>query len=179
MGLFGCKTDDKIEYFPKKEIVLVKEFESYSNFFPIGKINLKQFGIDRKIPLVYVFFDHSEEGFFKNDDIDHFSFILEVDGKLKPTFQTKSLKMSDSYQKYLDKSIEKYNNYKKLPNSWLIDFSASPEWWQDDETPKNSKGIDMKFICQIDSDEFTEDDCRMFVFFNNENSEIRIIYQRT
>jgi|TARA_B110000261_G_scaffold101295_1_gene114064 hypothetical protein len=176
MGLFSCMKNDN---FPKKETVLVEEFKSYSNFFPLEILNLKKFGINKKIPIIYVFFDHQEEGFTNNDDIDHFSFTLEINGKVKPTFKKSSLKISDSYQKYLDKSNIKFNKYRNESNHKPLSFPETPEWLQDDETPRNSKNISMKFICQIDSDEFTEDDSRMFVFFDNEKSEIRIIYQRT
>ena len=48
MGLFSCKKNDN---FPKKETVLVEEFKSYSNFFPLEILNLKKFGINKKIPI--------------------------------------------------------------------------------------------------------------------------------
>jgi hypothetical protein len=180
LGLFGCNSQNKIEYFPQKKDVLITEYSDYTNFFPIGKINLKKFGIDKNIGLVYVFFDHEERGFQKGDDIDHFSYQIQNDGKLKPTFESISLNMTDSYGKYLTQSIDKYKDFKKKGNTkFLISFYEEPEWWQDDETPIQEDGNQMTFICQIDCYEFSEDDCRMFVFLDRKKEILRIIYQRT
>lgn len=180
MGLFNFRKKTEIKYFPKKASILVNRFNEFDNFFPIAIVNLKKFGLDRNVPLVYIFFDHSKDGFSNGDDIDHFAFNLNKDNKLQPQFEESSLKISNGYEKYLKKSITKYNSYKdKGHKSWLIDFSDSPEWWQWDETPKNKKGVKMTFICQIDTCDFSEDDCRMYIFLDSENLEIRTVYQRT
>jgi hypothetical protein len=119
MGLFGCKTDDKVEYFPEKNIVIADDFKDFDNFFPIATIDLKKYGINSKLPLVYVFFDHTKEGFPKGDDIDHITFKLGKNGKLEPTFKKESLKLSKDYQRYLKESITKFEEYKKDgPESW-------------------------------------------------------------
>ena len=180
LGLLGCNKKSEIIYFPENEMVIVDEFKSFSNFFPIAIINLKKFGLDKSVPLVYVFFDHTEQGFLDGDDIDHFGFTIANDGKLNPTFNASSLAISENYNKYLKQSRIKYNEYKSQgAKSRLIEFTDSPEWWQNDQTPQNDEGENLEFICQIDTDKFSEDDCRMFVFLNKDSSELRIIYQRT
>lgn len=176
----GCNT--KHDYFPEKNNVLTSDFNQFENFFPIATLDLSSKGIMDKIHIMYVSFDPSidhKRPFPDNDYIDIFSFRINDDGKLQPTFDKSALVISEDFKKYFIKDQEKYSKAKleHRANS-LIDFSDEPEWWQNDATPTNSKGTPMTFICQVDMNEFVTDDCRLFVFYDKGDKIIKYIYQR-
>ena len=54
------------------------------------------------------------------------------------------------FEKYFKEGQEKYLNIKaKNKTPTAIEIRDEPEWWQDDQTPLNSKGQKMKFICHL------------------------------
>jgi hypothetical protein len=103
------------------------------------------------------------------------------DGKLKPTFDTRALTITEGFKKYFKEGQTKYSKAKKETKSLyqLVDFPDEPEWWQYDQTPKNSKGANYKFICQLDMYDIIDDDCRMFIFYDKNDMKIKCVYQRT
>ena len=169
--------------FPDRSEILIESFSKNENFFPIATIDLTKKGIKDKIHILYVSFDPEVNDsicFPKGDNKDNFSFDIEKNGKLKPTFNDKALKIGESFEKYFLKAKDKYEKAKTNPSilKYLIDFSKKPEWWQSDETPINSKGVKYKFICQVEIDDLCDDDCKMFVFYDNSDNKLRVIYQR-
>lgn len=163
--------------------ILTADFAEHKNFMPLETLDLSSQGIKDKIHVIYVDFDPGVDGnaFPKNEDVDHFSFKIEQDGAYRPTFKKSALKISRDYEEYFNEDLEAYQKAKSKKDSpvW-IDVSDEPEWWQDDETPLNSKGKPMKFICQTDMGRMDiNDDCRLFVFYDEADRIVRYIYQRT
>ena len=170
------------EYFPDKKSILTANFLHYDNFFPIATLELANRGIKDKIHIMYVYFDPSIDHlktFPNNDNIDVFTFKLTSEGKLHPTFDKSALIISDTHKKYFTEGQEKFKRAKlNSSTNSLIDFSDEPEWWQNDQTPLNSKGKPMSFICQVDINEVFSDDCRLFVFYDHDDKIVKYIYQR-
>ena len=61
----------------------------------------------------------------------------------------------------------------------IFEFPTEPLWIQYDQTPLNSKGEPYKFICELDVQYIVDDDCKMFVFYDELDKKIKCIYQRT
>ena len=185
MGLFSFfkKTNDTF-LFPDKAKVLDPSMVAYDNFFPVASLDMTAKDISVPINIIYVSFDPAIDDstlFSKPDYIDEFTFDIISDGRLKPTFDTKALIITDSFKKYFKEGQEKYRKAKKDTKSIyeIIDFAEQPEWWQYDQTPKNSKVDNYKFICQLDMYDIVDDDCRMFIFYDKVDNRIKYVYQRT
>lgn len=176
----SCEESDSL--FPERQSVLVKDFKDYENFFPIATIDLSDNGFKDKIHIMYVCFDpevnHSNL-FPNNDNIDEFTFEITKNGLYRPKFDKSALKIGKDFEKFFDEYREKYVSVKsKNENSVVIEFAEEPEWWQFDQTPLNSKGEKMKFICQIDMYEITHDDCRLYIFYDVGGKQIKYVHQR-
>ncbi len=187
LSLIGLLTlnscGEKIQYFPIKSDILVSRIKHLENFFPIATLNLNEQGINDPIHIIYLsfdpFMDDHFEPFPNDDNIDSFSFIINKNGKLDIDFEISTLNISERFQEEFNNDLIKFSEYKKTAKKdWIIDFPKKPEWWQDDETPLNSKGNKMVFVCQVDIGEILSDDCRMFVFYDETDRIIKNIYQR-
>ena len=164
--------------FPRKEKVLTEDFVNFNNFFPIATVEMDEGGRIVPIHIIYTFFEGS------NADKEYFSegeyggnFSFEIIGNLcQPTFKKDALKINDDYLEFLNEAMEKYRS----ADRWhaQLNFLIKPEWWQGDDTPITDTGEPLKFICQLDLAEIVDDDCRMFIFYNNKNNKIRNVYQR-
>lgn len=178
---FSCKQDGS--FFPDKEMVLATELLAYDNFFPIATIDLSSKGIKDKIHVIYVSFDPDidhAKSFPGNDNIDQFSFNILDNGRYQATFDKSALVVGKNFEKYFNEGKDKYLKVKNgNKTSTLIEMLDVPEWWQDDQTPINSKGLEMKFICQVDIFEVFNDDCRLFVFYDKEDRKVSYVYQRS
>jgi hypothetical protein len=177
---FGCKKADS--KFPERSNVLTSEFASYENFFPITTVDLNNKGIKDKINIIYVYFDPANRASFPdNDNIDNFTFGIEQSGLYRPVFNKEALVIGHDYEKYFVEGKAKYNKAKSnnIDFKFIIEYPSEPKWWQDDETPKNSKGENYKFICQVEIIEITNDDCRMYVFYDEQDRKVKCVYQRT
>jgi hypothetical protein len=179
-NFFGCKKSDT--NFPDRQSVLTSEFSNYENFFPIATVDLSKKGIADKIHLIYVYFDPANTALFPDsDNIDTFTFSIDQNGLYKPSFDKDALVIGKDYEKYFIEGKQKYNKVKSnnADLSLTIDYNSEPEWWQDDETPRNSKGENYKYICQVDIIDITNDDCRMYVFYDQADRKVKCVYQRT
>lgn len=175
----GCQ--GKVIPLPEKKSILVNEIVNSDNFFPLATLDLANKGLKDKIHVMYVYFDPNTESklFPKDEYVDNFSFTINEDGLYKPNFDTTALRISDDDMRYFIEGKDKYDTGKpKIDISSLIQFPKDPEWWQNDDTPKNSQGKNMKFICQVDIYEVFNDDCRLFVFYDKMDKTVRYIYQR-
>lgn len=185
MGLFSfLKKTNNASLFPDKSRVLEATFINYDNFFPVATLDLSLNGISIPIHIVYVSFDPAIDDstlFVKPDYIDEFTYDIMNDGKLRPTFDPKALAITDGFKKYFKQGQTKYRKAKKETKSAFefINFPDQPEWWQYDQTPKNLKGDNYKFICELDMYDIVDDDCRMFVFYDKDDQRIKCVYQRT
>ena len=179
---FGCK---KIEpKFPDRKAVLVSEFSSYENFFPIITLDLTGKGIKDKIHVIYVSFDpstDSKKNFPENENVDAFTYSIEKDGLYRPLFDKGALIIGHDFEKYFVEGKAKYQRAKSdnIDFQFIVEYPENPEWWQDDETPKDSKGENCKFICQVEVIELNNDDCRMYIFYDQTARQVKCIYQRT
>jgi hypothetical protein len=173
-----------IRKFPAREKVLAKEYQAFDNFFPIATIDLSPTGIRHHLHIIYTFLDpvNTKQDFSSpGDTVDDFSFIIQEDGLHKPAFGTTTLTITNKYEQDFGQFIEKCKVAPAIAGnkSWsIIEFEEEPEWIQGDETPLNSKGQPMKFICQVDLWDIIEC-CWMYVFFDSHDNIVRTIYQRT
>jgi hypothetical protein len=180
--LFSCSQSEKV--LDDRQLVLTPEFSGYDNFFPLATLDLSDKGIKDKIHVMYVDFDPGpdyENVFPKGDYIDEFSFRIRKDGTYQPTFKKSALVIGKDFEGYFKEDLESYRN-KKMKKDLLgwIDITDKPRWWQYDQTPKNSKGKPMKFICQVDMGRILiNDDCRLFVFYDEGDRIVKYVYQRT
>ncbi|MNK05507.1 hypothetical protein D3C87_233900 [compost metagenome] len=180
-SFFGCKRNESSEQ--SKDQMLTQDFSSFENFFPIKTLDLRKKGIKDKIHVMYVSFDpdiDQEKAFPGDDYIDEFTFKITSNGLFHPTFDKTALKIGKDFKDYFDEGKAKYLNLKnKNTLSPFVDTYIVPDWWQYDQTPVNSKGEKMKFICQLDADQFFNDDCRIFIFYDEDDRVVKYIYQRT
>lgn len=180
-SFWGCNRNKSKEL--SKESMLTSEFCKYENFFPISTLDLTKNGVKDKIHVMYVSFDPDidhEKPFPGDDNIDEFTFKITQDGLYKPTFEKTALKIGSDFKGYFEEGKMEYNNLKnKNKLQPFIDLDTVPDWWQYDQTPINSKGNQMKFICQLDVDQFFNDDCRIFIFYDEHDQVVKYIYQRT
>lgn len=181
IALFGCAQSSEKE--DNRSQMLTAEFATYENFMPLKTLDLSRQGIKDKIHVIFVDFDPDADGkdFPGNDHMDNFCFKIESDGKYRPLFEKSALKIGPDYEEFFREDLEAYKKAKEEKDSPVfIDVSDEPEWIQDDETPLNSKGKPMKFICQADMGRINiNDDCRLFVFYDEADRIVRYIYQRT
>lgn len=185
LTLLSCanKNVSTEKVFPLRTEILDNSFSNYENFFPIVSMDFTQKGIKDKLHILYVCFDPEVNDsicFPKGDDKDHFSLDIAKNGKLKPSFNHKALIVGKNFQKFFEIAKNIYEKAKAHPIviTKSINVSDTPEWWQSDETPFNSKGSKYQFVCQMLMDDLSDDDCKMFVFHDNFEKKIRIIYQR-
>ena len=165
----------------EKEKMLEIEYSKYDNFFPVTTLDLKEKGIKDNIHIMYVSFDPSidEKPFPKNDDIDEFSFRILANGLYRPTFDESALKIGNDFRSSFKEGQEKYlRSIKTQKIVLLVKQTKKPRWWQYDQTPLNSKGQKMKFICQMHVDTIFNDDCELYVFYDESDRLVKYIYQR-
>lgn len=180
--LFSCKQNEEVA--DERQLILTSEFSEYENFFPLATLDLSDKGIKDKIHVMYVSFDpgpNFENMFPKGDYLDEFSFKITKNGKYQPTFKKSALAIGKDFKGYFKEDLESYRKAKMKRNlSGWIDITDKPGWWQYDQTPKNSKGKPMKFICQVDMGRILiNDDCRLLVFYDEADRIVKYVYQRT
>ena len=178
---FACYQSDV--KFPEKKEVLTNEFSEFENFFPLATIDLSDKGIKDKIHIIFVSFNYDgkekDENFPKNESMGNFTFKIQENGVYKPTFSKNALKIDEKYEKYFIENKKMYLKAKS-ENKNVFEFIQKfdkPQWWQDDETPINSKGEKFKFICQFEMYNIFNDDCGVFVFYDETDKEVKYIHQ--
>ena len=176
-----CKTNSQTESFPDVSKIIDNSFKSMDKLFPVAMLDMSNKGYKEKIPIIYAYFtEHNNEKEFlkKGDDISSYSFQKMPDGKYKPLFTEKALNLDKSYEEYLKKTIKHYDSVKtKLNIRSFLEFPAEPDWWQNDETPSASNGKKMIFICQLEFNKATLNDCKGFIFYDPENKIVTHIIQ--
>lgn len=161
--------------------MITPEYSIYPNIIQITTLDLRRKGVPDPIHIMYIWFDPMNEFSTYNppEYCSNFSFSIQSSGLFRPTFKPSVLSISLESQKYFDEGYRKYLSLRNTKNfNTLIEFPKEPEWWQDDDTPLNSKNESMKFICQLDIGKIFNDDCRMFVFYDKTDKVVRYIYQR-
>lgn len=171
-------------FFPEKHKVLAEPFAQFDNFFPLAIIDLSFLGYEKQVPLVYTFLDpeikeHNFESL--SDNVDDFGFSIGPNGILTPQFKVNALSITKLFENDFKKTVQNFQEIveSKIEIASLIEFLDEPEWWQWDQTPKNSKGQNMEFICQVEIYDLKFDSCRMYFFIDFDDNNIRCVYQRT
>lgn len=154
--------------------------EYRKHFKPLISIDLSL--IDKKwtgnIFIVYFNDDPycEESKQYLNDDCDGTKVTFDIiDGKYKFKADFGYFKTNEDWKEWLemgDKSYQEFlENVKSEPTdskNFISQFNKKPKWLQSDETPRNSKGQKMKFICQINSGSIVNDYCEeeIFLFYD-------------
>lgn len=173
-----------VSRFPNKNKVLTANFSQFGNFFPIATIDLAPFGISEKITIIFTFLDPENEElkfFMKDDNVDVFGFKILPDGLYLPTFEPSSLRITPIFDSTFKGFLEKceFSRASNIDLAKSINYTEEPEWWQWDQTPLNSKGRKMKYICHIELDNILKRWERLYVFFDEDDKIVKTIYQRT
>lgn len=165
--------------FPEKDNILVKDFSSFDNFFPIASIEKK--GIEEKIHIVYVSFNYNGKqidlNFPKDEDMDHFTFQIEENGLYRPTFKKEAMEIENAHLPYFEQSKQKYSQTN--PKKIKLKIRNMPDWLQNDATPINSIGEKFRFICQFEAESFSIDDSWIYVFYDQMDRQVKYVHQRT
>jgi len=154
--------------------------ECRKHFKPLASIDLSL--IDKKwdgqIFLVYFNDDPycEESRNYLNDDCDGTKVTFDiVDGKYKFKADFGYFITNDDWKEWLemgDKSYSEFLEGQKTsptnPKDLIQKLNKKPKWLQSDETPLNSKGQKMKFICQMNSGDIVNDYCEeeIFLFYD-------------
>ena len=167
------------ENFPKRENLLVSDFSSFENFFPITSLCKK--GIKESIHIIYVSFNYNgveiDLNFPNGEDMNHFTFTIEENGLYRPTFQKDAMKIENQHLPYFEETRKKYSLSK--PKKIKLKMPNKPRWLQNDATPVNSIGEKFEFICQFEAETFSVDDSWIYVFYNEKDRQVKYIHQRT
>lgn len=170
-----------IKPYPDIKNMIVAEYTKFPNIIPIATLDLKSSGIADPIHIMYIWFDPDNQfsKYAPPEYCDNFSFTIQPSGLLKPKFPPSTLSITPKNRVYFEEGHTKFLNQKNsIDPVTLIEFPKEPDWWQDDDTPLNSKKQPMRFICQLDIGKIFNDDCRMFVFYDQHDKTVRYIYQR-
>lgn len=176
----GHKPADR--FFPEKRSVLSSKFEDYDNFFPVATLDLSNQGIKDKIHIIYVAFDPDiqfQKPFRGTDNIDEITLKIQKDGRYKPMFDKSALVIGKNFERFFDEYKQQFYSAKEKNSSVKIRYAKRPNWLQNDETPNNTKGEPMQFICQIEMGQLIPDDCWLYVFYDKKDKLVKYIYQRT
>lgn len=173
---------NKIEPFPPLKGLVTEEFQNSNNLFPIAYVNVTIGNKPFRIPITYslLFYPYDSSHFqFKGDYIDSYCFQILNNGISKPMFKKEAILISKEKNKYLIETSNRYENAKlNLNLNQLIEFPKVPDWWQNDQTPKDELGKPLMYICEINLLQIFDDDCKMYVFFDPKRKLVRQIYQR-
>jgi len=180
----GCNSKGQIKIisFPALKDFVPVEYAKTNNLIPIAILDLSKEGIYDKIPISYSMLNSSVDSsnfLVKGDFIDKYSFKIQSDGKFLPLFTLNALKLPNNLTQYLNPTLSKVDSAKKnIDLAAYIKFYPEPQWWQNDASPLTDEGKPMKFICQIELVQITEDDCCLYIFYDSQNKIVKQIYQR-
>jgi hypothetical protein len=152
--------------------------ENSKHFKPLASIDLSIIDKSWKGQVFVVYFNDDpyceESAKYLNDfcDGNKVSFDI-ISGKYKFKADFNYFLTTDDWKKWLEMGDKSYGDFLERlkteeinPIEFIFGLNEKPEWIQADETPLNSKGKKMKFICQMDSGDIVDDYCeRRFIFF--------------
>jgi hypothetical protein len=170
-----------IKLCPDISEVFYGEHEEYRKYFkPLVSIDLSLVNKAWKGNVFMVYFNDDpycvESKQFLNDDCDGTKVTFDIiEGKYKFKADFGYFKTNDDWKEWLQMGEESYNEFlgslisEPEDGKDLIDqFNKKPKWLQSDETPTNSKGEKMKFICQMNSGRIITDYCEeeIYLFYD-------------
>lgn len=176
-----CKTNSQTESFPAVSKIIDNSFKAVDKLFPVALLDISNKGYKEKIPIIYAYFTEykNEKEFLRTgDNISSYSFQKMPDGKYKPLFTENALALKKSDEEFLIQTRRHYDSVKtKMRIEHYLRFPKEPNWWQNDETPLTSSGKKMVFICQLELNKPTSNDCMAFIFFDPENKIVTHVIQ--
>ncbi len=180
LSVSSCiKNQYTVTQYPELKEIVVAEFSNSSNIFPIAILGK---GKDR-IPVFYSLMHYSTDSSYfgiQGDNIDKYSLKTLNNGQIQPLYKSDALKLPDEYKKYHYALLETWNQAKKKVNvAQLFRFSREPEWWQADETLLDPTLKKYTFIGQIELQSLTNDDCCLYVFYDQKSKITKYIIQRS
>lgn len=170
-----------IKLCPDISEVFYDQLDEYRKYFkPLASIDLSL--VDKKwtgtIFIVYFNDDPycEEASQYLNDDCDGTKVTFDiVNGKYKFKADFGYFKTNEDWKEWLemgDRSYKEFAEEQKVnpvnPREIIQNLNKKPVWVQSDETPLNSKGKKMKFICQMSSGDIVDDYCEeeIFLFYD-------------
>lgn len=150
--------------------------QNSKHFKPLASIDLSIIDKSWKGQVFVVYFNDDpyceESAKYLNDFCDGEKVTFDIiSGKYKFKADFNYFLTTDEWKKWLemgDKSygefLERLKTEKINPIEFIFGLNEKPEWLQSDETPLNSKGKKMKFICQMDSGDIVDDYCGEMIY---------------
>lgn len=173
-----------IDRYPNRDIVLSHPFAEFDNFIPLLTLDFSKRGIKHPIQILFTCFAYkgkqSDPNFNLGESMGNFSFSIERDGRYTPSFSTQALIVEEKWQQYFDEILDRYTQLKtsRADIASFFETPHKPDWWQNDQTPVNSKGIKYKFIGQFNLENiFPGWDVMIFVFYDKYDSKVSYIHQ--
>jgi hypothetical protein len=166
---------------PTIEEVFYDHHDEYRKHFkPLASIDLSLVNKTWSGQVFVVYFnddpycDESRKYLNEYCDGDKVTFDI-VDGKYKFKADFGYFLTNEDWKEWLemgDKSYKEFLEEQKAeqsdPKDFIKQMKRKPKWLQGDETPLNSKGDKMKFICQMNSGDIVNDFCEeeIFLFYD-------------
>ena len=195
--MFNLKTFNmsNIKICPTVKSIFIDNEKEYSKHFrPFATINLGNY-LDSKLAGKLVHIVHctidpycESSHKFYNEFCNESKLTFEIIGKkyrLKADFGL--LDKSIDYEKISEIEDESYKQFKKrlkveyIPDYFLVKKGRKPKWLQNDETPLNSKGRKMTFICQMQTYPIIQggDSKEVYLFYDDLDKVAVQIFQIT
>jgi hypothetical protein len=162
---------------PGIEEVFADQPDQYRKHFkPLASIDLSLIDKSWQGQIFVVYFNddpYCEESVkYLNDfcDGDKVTFDI-VNGKYRFKADFNYFITNDDWKEWLEMGDKSYDEFLQRlkteeldPTDFIIGLNKKPDWIQSDETPLNSKGKKMKFICQMDSGDIVNDFCEETIY---------------
>ena len=161
--------------------VFVDRVDEYKKHFkPLASIDLSLVNTKWTGKVYVVYFNDDpyceESRKFLNSDCDGEKVTFDIiDGKYKFRADFGYFITNDDWKEWLEKGDKSYAEFfeeqkanPSRPDDFIKNIGKKPKWLQSDETPLNSKGQKMKFICQMNSGDIVNDYCEeeIFLFYD-------------
>jgi hypothetical protein len=181
---------NQIDLCPKATIVFRdNKHECKKHFKPLASIDLCLIDKTLKGQIHLVYFNNdpycSESLEFSNEFCDNEKVVFDiVMNKYQFKGDFRYFITNEDWKEWLILGDQSYHEFLEKIKKETIDplyfvknLNGEPHWIDKDQTPLNSKGMKMKFICQMNSEDIIEDFCgkEIYLFYDaTDNVAIQI-----
>jgi hypothetical protein len=180
----------KINLCPEARIVFDDhKYECKKYFKPLASIDLSLIDKSLSGQIYVIYFNDDpfceESKIFQNEFCQSEKIVFDiVRNKYKFKADFRYFTTNDTWKQWLSLGDQSYNEFLERKNkesinpySFIKNLNGKPDWLGKDQTPLNSKGIKMKFICQMNSEDIIDDCCgkQIYLFYDpTDNVAIQI-----
>lgn len=156
------------------------KYECKKYFKPLASINLSLIDKELNGQIYIVYFNDDpyceESRMFKNEFCSSEKIVFDVvNNKYKFKADVRYFRTNEVWKEWILLGDESYNEFLKRkkreiinPYVYIKNLNGKPNWICEDQTPLNSKGMKMKFICQMNSEDIIDDFCgkEIYLFYD-------------